>query len=100
MLRRLFPAPSPSRTTRCGLTGFEALEAREVPAVTLGTISQPQIPNDVPVFVPVNVTSIPAGTVTTTVTTDNANVSASVLTGGRSVRFDVSGVDVGANHRS
>ncbi|QDU21045.1 peptidylprolyl isomerase [Urbifossiella limnaea] len=93
MLRRLFRAPSPSRNTRCGLTGFEALEAREVPAVTLGTISQPQIPNDVPVFLPVNVTSVPAGAVTTTVSTDNASVQAAVLTGGRSVRFDVSGVD-------
>ncbi len=93
MLRRLFPASSPSRKFRCGLTGFEPLEAREVPSVTLGTISQPQIPNDVPVFVPVNVTSVPAGAVTTTVTTDNANVAATVLSGGRSVRFDVSGVD-------
>jgi len=93
VLRRLFAAPSPSRKTRCTLSGFEPLEAREVPAVTLGTISQPQIPNDVPVFLPVNVTSVPAGAVTTTVTTNTANVAATVLTGGRSVRFDVSGVD-------
>lgn len=93
MLRRLFAAPSRSRNFRCGLTGFEPLEAREVPAVTLGPISQPQIPNDVPVYLPVNVTSMPAGAVTTTVTTDNANVAATVLSGGRSVRFDVSGVD-------
>jgi cyclophilin family peptidyl-prolyl cis-trans isomerase len=73
--------------------GLELLEGRDMPAVTLGTISQPQIPNDVPVFVPVTVTNTPAGAVTTTVTTDNANVSATVLAGGRSVRFDVSGVD-------
>jgi cyclophilin family peptidyl-prolyl cis-trans isomerase len=93
VLRRLFATKSPARSPRRGLTGFEVLESREVFSVTLGTISQPQIPNDVPVFVPVNVTNIPAGAVTTTVTTDNANVQATVLTGGRSVRFDVSGVD-------
>ncbi len=92
MFRRLLPTrpAAPARRSRLGL---ESLEAREVPAVALGTISQPQIPNDVPVFVPVNVTSVPAGAVTTTVTTDNANVTATLLTGGRSVRFDVSGVD-------
>ncbi len=93
MLRRLFAARTPTRPVRRGVLGFEPLEAREVPAVTLGTISQPQIPNDVPVLVPVNVTNVPAGAVTTTVTTDNANVTATILTGGRSVRFDVSGVD-------
>ncbi len=94
MLRRLFshrPA-APNRATRRRL-GLETLEAREVPAVVLGTISQPEIPNDVPVLVPVNVTNIPSGAVTTTVASDNANVSATVLTGGRSVRFDISGVD-------
>lgn len=93
MLRRLFAARTLTRPVRRSVLGFEPLEAREVPAVTLGTISQPQIPNDVPVLVPVNVTSVPAGAVTTTVSTDNANVTATVLTGGRSVRFDVSGVD-------
>ena len=93
MLRRLFAAPQAARPAH--LSGFEHLEEREVPSVTLGTISQPQIPNDVPVFVPVTVTNVPAGAVTTTVTTDNANVQATVLTGGRSVRFDVSGVDAG-----
>jgi cyclophilin family peptidyl-prolyl cis-trans isomerase len=69
------------------------LEAREVPSVTLGTIDQPNIANDKPIYIPVNVTNTPNGSVTTTVSSDNANVTASVVTGGQSIRFDVSGTD-------
>ena len=72
---------------------LETLEDREVPSVTLGTINQPTIPNNKPIFIPVNVTSTPAGAVTTTVSSDSANVAASIVTGGQSVRFDVTGTD-------
>lgn len=101
MLRRLLPGRSARQLPirrNSGLRQYlrlEGLEAREVPSVTLGTISQPTIPNDKPIFIPVNVTSTPAGTVNTTVTSDNANVTASVVSGGQSVRFDVSGTDSG-----
>ncbi|HXD85218.1 MAG TPA: hypothetical protein VN641_01910, partial [Urbifossiella sp.] len=81
MLRRLLRSPiSPklkNKATR--LLRLESLEAREVPSVTLGTISQPTIPNDKPIFIPVNVTSTPDGAVSTTVASDNPNVAASVV---------------------
>lgn len=96
MLRRFFPRPAPNRKPNLrNLLRLESLEAREVPSVTLGTISQPNIANDKPIFIPVNVTSTPAGNVTTTVSSDNANVAATVVTGGQSIRFDVTGTDSG-----
>jgi cyclophilin family peptidyl-prolyl cis-trans isomerase len=96
VFRRLFLRTNPVRNlkTRNPLR-LECLEEREVPAVTLGTISQPNIANDKPIFIPVNVISTPAGNVTTSVTSDNANVTASVVSGGQSIRFDVSGTDSG-----
>jgi cyclophilin family peptidyl-prolyl cis-trans isomerase len=66
-----------------------------VPSVTLGTINEPDIPTDKPIFIPVTVTNTPAGAVTTTVASDNPNLTATVVQGGRSVRFDVSGIDAG-----
>lgn len=97
MLRRLLsrspisptaPLRHPPRLLR-----LETLEAREVPSVTLGTISQPTIPNDKPIFIPVNVTNTPDGAVTTTVSSSNPDLAASIVQGGQSVRFDVSGTD-------
>ncbi|HEX4612986.1 MAG TPA: peptidylprolyl isomerase [Urbifossiella sp.] len=97
MLRRLFPTRSPhakSIITRSCLLGFEALEAREVPSVTLADISQPQIPSNKPIFIPVTVTNTPNGPVSVAVTSsDPTDVSAQVVQGGQSVRFDVSGTD-------
>ncbi len=100
MLRRFFPTwlaqstpttrRNPGRSRRLAL---ESLEEREVPSVSLGAISQPNIPNDKPIFIPVNVTNTPVGAVTTTVSSDNANVAASIVQGGQSVRFDVNGTD-------
>src|SRR5262245_54530482 len=96
VLRRLFSRPDSSHNLKPrNLLRLESLEEREVPSVTLGTISQPNIANDKPIFIPVNVTSTPAGTVTTTVSSDNTNVAATVVTGGQSIRFDVSGTDSG-----
>ena len=101
MLRRLLTRWANTQPTapirRKPLAGrslrLETLEDREVPSVTLGTINQPTIPNNKPIFIPVNVTSTPAGAVTTTVSSDSANVAASIVTGGQSVRFDVTGTD-------
>ncbi len=96
MLRRLLsrsPISAKLNHKATRLLRLESLEAREVPSVTLGTISQPTIPNDKPIFIPVNVTSTPDGAVSTTVASDNPNVAASVVSGGQSVRFTVSGTD-------
>jgi cyclophilin family peptidyl-prolyl cis-trans isomerase len=96
VLRRFFSRSAPVRNLKPrNLLRLESLEAREVPAVTLGTISEPNIANDKPIYIPVNVTSTPAGAVSTTVTSDNANVTAAVVSGGQSIRFDVTGTDSG-----
>ena len=47
---------------RRGLT-LERLEEREVPAVTLATIGNLEIPNNKPIYIPVTVTNTPAGVV-------------------------------------
>lgn len=100
MLRRLFSdwsfsRRSPSHTARAPRfwLGCEHLESREVLSVTLKSITEPQIPNNEPMYVPVSVTNIPAGAVTTAVTSDNPGITASVVQGGQSVRFDVTGTD-------
>jgi len=102
VLRRFFPGSSDPRRPATGTARSrdarsrllcEQLEEREVPSVTLATISQPDIANNKPTYLPVTVTNTPAGPVTTTVTSDNAGVAASVVQGGQSVRFDVTGTD-------
>lgn len=102
MLRRLFsprtaPPKSVARNTLkpppARLRGFDRLEEREVPSVTLAAISEPNIPTDKPIFIPVTVTNTPAGPVTTTVTSNSTDLTAEVVQGGRSVRIDVSGTD-------
>jgi cyclophilin family peptidyl-prolyl cis-trans isomerase len=90
--RSLFSKAAPPRKPFRHLR-LEFLEGREVPSVTIATISQPTIPDNKPIFIPVNITSTPAGDVTTTVSSDNPNVAATVVTGGESVRFDVTGTD-------
>lgn len=95
MFRRFFPQKPTRKPSLRNALRLESLEEREVPAVTLGTISEPNIANDKPIYIPVNVTSTPAGTVTTTVSSDNANVAASVVSGGQSIRFDITGTDSG-----
>jgi cyclophilin family peptidyl-prolyl cis-trans isomerase len=69
----------------------ESLEHREVPSVTLANIPDQQIPNNKPFFIPVSVLTTPNGAVTTTVSSNNSAVTAQVVTGGRSVQFDISG---------
>jgi cyclophilin family peptidyl-prolyl cis-trans isomerase len=100
VLRRFFQSwvAQPNRSIRrksnfTRTLRLEPLEAREVLSVTLATISQPTIPNDKPIFIPVNVTNVPNGDVNYSVVSENSNVAASVVSGGRSVRFDVSGTD-------
>lgn len=97
MPRRLTPpARRPAPRLWC-----EELEAREVPAVSLRTIFDPaavtlganQISSDKPTFLPVTVTNTPAGAVTTSVVSNTAGVTAEVVQGGRSVRFDLTGTD-------
>ena len=91
MFSRFFSRRRPSRAPR--LLGLELLETREVPAVTLRSIADQSIANDRPIYIPITVTSTPAGTVTDQVSSNNAAVSASLLSGGRTVQFDISGKD-------
>lgn len=81
------PRRSPSRLR------VEPLEARDVPSVSLLAIPDQPVPNNKPIFLPVTVTNTPSGPVTTSVTSSNPNLDAVVVTGGRSVRFDISGTD-------
>ena len=91
MLRRPRSSRRPAPPDLTARLGVEPLEAREVPSVTIADIQDQQIANSRPFFVPVSVTNAPSGTVTTSVTSSNPAVKAEVLTGGRSVQFDVSG---------
>ena len=70
---------------------FEPLEAREVPTVDLLGIANSDFPTNKPLFVPITATA--TQDVNFSVQSDNANVSAEVVTGGRTVRFTVSGKD-------
>lgn len=95
---RRLPVPRrlPSTATRLAC---EPLEAREVPAVLLRPLFDPAIPglsqisSERPTYLPVTVSNTPAGAVTTTVSSNNPGVRAEVVTGGRSIRFDVTGTD-------
>ncbi len=70
---------------------LEALEAREVPTVSLATIPDQQIATNAPTYLPVTVANTPNGTVSYDVTSSDAAVTPSVVQGGRSVRFTVAG---------
>ncbi|MGL4424119.1 MAG: peptidylprolyl isomerase [Gemmataceae bacterium] len=82
----------PARRQRRAL-GMETLEAREVPAVVLRTPFDTQLPDDRPLYLPVTVTNQPAGAVTVTATTNSPNVKAEVVSGGRTIKLDVTGTD-------
>lgn len=95
-LRRLLTGWS-SKPRRARLNVTE-LEAREVPAVTIADITDQQLFTDRPLFIPVTVTNTPSGPVTTTVSSSNSNLTAEVVSSGRSISFDVTGKDnLGAN---
>jgi cyclophilin family peptidyl-prolyl cis-trans isomerase len=78
-------APARLRLTR--------LEEREVPSVTLADIPNQDIFTDRPLFIPVTVTNTPDGPVTVTTQSNTTGLTAEVLTGGRSIKLNVSGVD-------
>ena len=85
---------SPRRFSR--RLGCEQLESRDVPSVTLLTetngaplLTDQNIPNDKPIYLPLSVSNTPNGAVSYAVSSDNANVSAQLLTGGRSITFTV-----------
>ncbi len=77
---------------RPGRLQVEHLEGREVPAVDLLGIANSDFPTNKPLFVPITATAAD-GTVNYTVESDNTNVSAQIVTGGRSIEFTVSGKD-------
>jgi cyclophilin family peptidyl-prolyl cis-trans isomerase len=91
-LRRLLSGWKKPSPTRARLRVTE-LEAREVPAVTIADITDQSLFTDRSLFLPVTVTNDPIDTVNTTVTSDDINLVAEVVTGGRSIRLTVSGKD-------
>lgn len=93
MLRRMLTRWNrlQTRHAQSARLAVELLEHREVPSVTLADIADQQISNARPTFIPVSVINTPNGAVTTTVTSNNSSVTAQVVTGGRSVQFDISG---------
>ncbi len=70
---------------------LEALEGREVPTVTLAAIPDQSVTNNVPMYLPVTVSNTPNGAVTYDVTSTDAAVTPSVVQGGRSIKFTVTG---------
>lgn len=76
---------------RCRRLTFEGLERRELLAVTLNTIQDYTIPSGKDLFVPLTGLDSGGQTVNYTVTSGNANVTASVLTTGQSLKLNVSG---------
>lgn len=89
-IRSLFAPSTRKSSARLRLV---QLEGREVPTVTLADIPNQDIFTDRPLFVPVTVTNTPDGAVTVTTQTNTAGLTAEVLTGGRSIKLNVSGVD-------
>jgi cyclophilin family peptidyl-prolyl cis-trans isomerase len=71
---------------------LDLLEARDVPAVDLLNVPDADFASNKPLFVPITVNQAD-GPVSYSVTSNNSDVSAEVLTGGRSVQLNVSGTD-------
>lgn len=85
-------SPSPRVSTAARLR-MEVLEGREVPTVNLAGIANTDQPNTKPLFIPVTATNTPNGPVTITASSDNTSVTTQVVSGGRSVKLDVTGTD-------
>ncbi|HEY2253427.1 MAG TPA: peptidylprolyl isomerase, partial [Planctomycetaceae bacterium] len=84
------------RPSSCDFLKFaaEVLEIRTLLSVSLAPLIVNDLPNDKTEFVAANVTNTnTANPVTFDVSSSNGNVTATVLTGGRSLDLNVSGVD-------
>lgn len=91
------PASKPRPRPRVRL-GCEPLESRITPTSDLIAIDDTATASGKDLLVPVAVqTPPPGGTVSYSVQSDNPAVSASVVTGGRSLRLNVSGTDSNGN---
>src|SRR5262249_4429052 len=99
VIRRLFPGwlkagrTAPIRRPDPARLRVETLEARAAPSVILPATAAQAISSDKPMYIPITVTNAPAGAVTTTVSSGNTGLAASVVTGGRSISFTVKGKD-------
>ena len=71
----------------------EVLEMRTMLSITLGTPQVNDLPNSKDEYVALPVTNTTSNPVTFTVTSTNPNVTATVVSGGRSLKLNVSGVD-------
>jgi cyclophilin family peptidyl-prolyl cis-trans isomerase len=71
----------------------EPLEVRDVPTVLLNHITDTQLFSDRPLFIPVTPSNTPDGPVSVSVDTGTPNLVAQVVTGGRTLKLDVSGTD-------
>jgi cyclophilin family peptidyl-prolyl cis-trans isomerase len=96
LFARKLTRPQPRRTL-----WVEALEARDVPSVTLRDLpelnpngrSLTDIPVNVATYYPITNTAAADGAVRYSVSTSSSEVTASVVTGGRSIRLTVTGKD-------
>lgn len=71
----------------------ETLETRTMLSVTIGSLLVNDMPTSKDEFVAVPITNSTTNPVTYTVSSTNSNVTASVLTGGRSLKLNVTGRD-------
>lgn len=89
MLHRLFPRRTKSVPARSSARlRVEFLEARETPTVNVMSIGPQEMASDRAFFLPITVTTTPAANYTTSVQTNNAAVTGTVLTG-RTLAFNV-----------
>jgi cyclophilin family peptidyl-prolyl cis-trans isomerase len=89
---------SPRRPIRNGtILKLEQLEGREVPTVTFNPITNYQFPAGQDLFVPLTSTDAGGHPISYSATSTSPQVTASVLTGGETVDFNVSGTDKNGN---
>lgn len=97
MLKSSFSRTHSSRGRRRGWGSpdrqLECLERRELLTVTLSPLTSPDLPGGKTLYVPLTGVDSGQAAVSYSVTSSNASVSASVLTGGQSIQMTVTGKD-------
>jgi cyclophilin family peptidyl-prolyl cis-trans isomerase len=71
----------------------EVLEARSMLSITMNSLITNDLPNTKTEFIAASISNTTSNPVTLTATSSNANVTATVLTGGTSIDFNVTGKD-------
>lgn len=76
---------------------LESLETRHLLTVTVSPLAAPDLPAGKTLYVPITGVDSGQAAINYSVTSSNASVSASVLTGGQSIQMTVTGKDSGGN---